>query len=160
MLAATRRIPEIGWAVVVEVDRDAVLRGPHPQSLWIIAAAAALFAAITGAGLAWRRQVRLRHYRQLTDRDRRYKTLLEQTQEAVAVEVDGKVAYANPACVEMFGYERPLIGVPITIFFAPGSREQVEEIVRHRVAGRPAPELYEAVGLRARRRRRSTSRCG
>ncbi len=149
VLAATRRIPEIGWAVVVVVDRDAVLRGPHPQSLWIIAAAAALFAAITGAGLAWHRQVRLRHYRQLTDRDRRYKTLLEQTQEAVAVEVDGKVVYANPACVEMFGYERPLIGVPITIFFAPGSREQVDEIVRHRVAGRPAPELYEAVGLRA-----------
>ncbi len=149
VLAAMRRIPEIDWAVVVEVDRDAVLRGRHPQSLWIIAAAAALFAAITGAGLAWRRQVRLRHFEQLADRDRRYQTLLEQTQEAVAVAIDGKVAYANPACVEMFGYERPLIGVPVSIFFAPGSREQVEEIVQHRVAGRPAPELYEAVGLRA-----------
>ncbi len=149
VLAATRQIPEIGWAVVVEVDRDAVLRARHPPSLWIILVAAALFAAITGAGLAWWRQIRLRHYAQLADRDRRYKTLLEQTQEAVAVGVDGKVAYANPACVEMFGYERPLIGVPVTIFFAPGSREQVEEIVHHRVAGRPAPELYEAVGLRA-----------
>jgi PAS domain S-box-containing protein len=66
----------------------------------------------------------------------------------VAVSVDGRIAYANPACVEMFGYQKPLIGVPVSIFFAPGSREQVEEIVRHRLAGEPAPELYEAVGLR------------
>ncbi len=117
--------------------------------MWVVLAAAALFAAITGAGLAWWREVRLRHVEQLADRDRRYQILLEQTQEAVAVSIDGKVAYANPACVEMFGYERPLIGVPVTIFFAPGSREQVEEIVHQRAAGRPAPELYEAVGLRA-----------
>ncbi len=149
VLAATRQIPEIGWAVVVEVDRDAALRGRHPEALWIVLAAAALFAAITGAGLAWWRQVRLRHYEQLADRDRRYKTLLDQTQEAVSVAIDGKVAYANPACVEMFGYEKPLIGVPVTIFFAPGSREQIQEFVHHRTAGRPAPELYEAVGLRA-----------
>ena len=47
--------------------------------------------------------------------------------------------------------QRPLIGVPVSIFFAPGSREQVEEIVRHRAAGRPAPEMYEAVGPAGRR---------
>ena len=49
----------------------------------------------------------------------------------------------------MFKYERPLIGVPLSIFFAPGSREQVTEIVQYRIQGREAPELYEAVGLRA-----------
>ena len=149
VLAAARPIADIGWAVVVEVDRDAVLRRRYPQFGWIVLAAASLFAAITGAGLAWRRTTRLRHLEQLSERDRRYKTLLEQTQEAVSVGIDGKVAYANPACVEMFGYERPLIGVPVSIFFAPGSREQVAEIVEHRAAGRPAPETYEAVGLRA-----------
>jgi PAS domain S-box-containing protein len=149
VLAATRRIPDIGWAIVVEVERDAALppwQGPRP---WIVLAAAALFTAVTGTGVAWRRSVRLRHYEQLAERDKRYKTLLEQTQEAVLVAVDGKVAYANPACVEMFGYERPLIGVPLTIFFAPGSREQVGQFVEQRAAGRPAPELYEAVGLQA-----------
>jgi two-component system cell cycle sensor histidine kinase/response regulator CckA len=140
----------LSWALTGALLAVAALGSiRHPQAAWIILAAAALFAAITGAGLAWWRQVRLRHFEQLADRDRRYRTLLEQTQEAVAVAIDGKVAYANPACVAMFGYERPLIGVPVTIFFAPGSREQVEEIVHHRLAGRPAPELYEAVGLRA-----------
>ena len=149
VLAAARRVPGINWAVVVEVDRDVVLRGLYPKAVWIVLAAAALFAAVTGAGLAWRRTMLLRHLEQLSDRDRRYKTLLEQTQEAVSVGIDGKVAYANPACVDMFGYARPLVGVPVSIFFAPGSREQVEEIVRHRAAGRPAPKTYEAVGLRA-----------
>ena len=83
VLAATRRIPETGWAIVIEVDRGA---GPRPRgsrcsgSCWT---AGALFAAVTGAGLAWRRSLRLRHYEKLAERDARYRTLLEQTQEAV-----------------------------------------------------------------------------
>jgi two-component system cell cycle sensor histidine kinase/response regulator CckA len=149
VLAATRRIPEIGWGIVVEIDRDSVTptwRGPAP---WIVLAAGALFAAAVAGGFAWHRSTLLRHHERLAERDRRYKTLLEQTQEAVLVAVDGNVAYANPACVEMFGYERALLGVPVSIFFAPGSREQVSEFVGQRGAGRPAPELYEALGLRA-----------
>ncbi len=148
VLAATRRIPEIGWAIVVEVDRGEALAEARRHGLWILLGAAGLFAGIVGVGLAWRRSVKARHFREMSDRDARYRVLLEQTQEAVAVAIDGRVAYANPACVEMFGYQKPLIGVPVTIFFAPGAREQVEEIVQHRIAGRPTPELYEAVGLR------------
>jgi PAS domain S-box-containing protein len=149
VLAATRRIPEIGWGIVIEVDRESAFplwRGPAP---WIVFAAAASFAAAVGAGLAWYRSTRVRHLERMAERDKRYKTLLEQTQDAVLVAVDGRVAYANPACVGMFGYERPLLGVPVTIFFAPGSREHIAEFVEQRVAGRPAPELYEAVGLRS-----------
>ncbi len=149
VLAATRRIPETGWAIVIEVDRGAALARAREQMLWIVLAAGALFAAVTAAGLAWRRSVRLRHYEKLAERDRRYKTLLEQTQEAVLVAVDSKVAYANPACVDMFGYERPLIEVPVTIFFAPGSRGQIDGFVNPRGDGRSATETYEASGLRA-----------
>ena len=148
VLAATRRIPEIGWALVVEVDLAEALAESRRHTLWILAGAAGLFAAVLGMGHAWRRALKARHFREISERDARYRVLLEQTQEAVAVSVNGRVAYANPACVEMFGYQKPLIGVPVTIFFAPGSREQVEEIVQHRVAGRPTPELYEARGLR------------
>jgi two-component system, cell cycle sensor histidine kinase and response regulator CckA len=115
--------------------------------LWILLAAG-VFAAIVALGLAWRRSVRLRHAEQLFDRDTRYRNLLEQTQEAVAVSVQGKVAYANPACVEMFADSAPLIGRQVSTFFAPGSWEQVEEIVQHGIHGRAAPELYEVVGLR------------
>ncbi|MGE5414399.1 MAG: PAS domain S-box protein [Syntrophomonadaceae bacterium] len=147
-LVATRRLSEVDWAIVVAVDRDIALADARRHDLWILAAAAGLFAATVAAGWAWRRSLRARHFREIAARDARYRVLLEQSQEAVAVSVDGRVAYANPACVEMFGYQKPLVGVPVSIFFAPGSREQVEEIVRHRLAGEPAPELYEAVGLR------------
>ena len=148
MLSASRRIPEIGWAIVVEVDRGEALAELGRRKLWIAGGAAGLLAAILALGFAWSRAARARYYRQISERDARYRVLLEQTQEAVAVAVGGLVVYANPACVEMFGYKKPLIGVPVTIFFAPGSREQVEEIVEHRSAGRPTPELYEARGLR------------
>jgi PAS domain S-box-containing protein len=148
IIAASRRIPELGWAVVVGVDGRRALASRRSQTLWVLLGAAALWAATLGFGLAWHRSLGLRHYRDLAERDARYRSLLDQTQEAVAVAVEGKVTYANPACIAMFALEKPLPGVPIGDFFAPGSREQVEEIVRDRLAGRPAPELYEAVGLR------------
>src|SRR4030095_17066766 len=115
---------------------------------WGVAVLAAVVAAAVAASLAWKRALHLRHV-QLSERDQRYSRLREETQEAISVGVDGKVIYANPACVEMFGYERPLLGVPMAIFFAPGSREQVQEIHDERVRSRAAPEIYEAVGLRA-----------
>ncbi len=149
VFAATRRMPEIGWGIVVEVDRGEALAGLRRQRLWILLGAAGLFAALGGLGIAWRRSTRERYYRDLSERDARYRELLEQTQEAVSVSVDGKIVYANPACVAMFGYQKALIGVPFSILFAPGgSREQVEEIVHNRLGGRPAPKLYEAVGMR------------
>ena len=148
VIAASRHLPDIGWAVVVEVEEDRALASRRSQALWVLLGAGALWAATLGFGLAWHRSLGLRHYRDLADRDARYRSLLDQTQEAVAVAVDGKVTYANPACVSMFAFERSLVGVPIGAFFAPGSREQVNEIVRARIAGHPAPELYEAVGLR------------
>jgi two-component system, cell cycle sensor histidine kinase and response regulator CckA len=148
MMVAARRVPELGWAIVVGVDPTAALSESRHHDFWIFAAAAALLAAAIAAGLAWRRALKAAHYREMAERDARYRVLLEQTQEAVAVAVDGRVAYANPACIEMFGYQNSLVGVPIAIFFPPGGREQVEEFVRLRNAGTAAPELYEAVGLR------------
>src|SRR4029453_5321877 len=115
---------------------------------WVVAVLAAAVAARAGASLAWKRALPLRPV-QLSERDQRYSKLLEQTQEAISVGVDGKVIYANPACVEMFAYARPLPAFPIASFFAPGSREQVQEIHDERLRSRAAPEIYEAVGLRA-----------
>ena len=148
VMAASRRVPELGWAIVVAVDPGAALAESRRHELWILAAAAAALAAAVAIGLAWRRALKAAHFREMAERDARYRVLLEQTQEAVAVAVDGRVAYANPACIDMFGYQKPLVGVPVTIFFPPEGREQVEEFVRLRNAGTEAPELYEAVGLR------------
>jgi two-component system cell cycle sensor histidine kinase/response regulator CckA len=149
VMAVSRSVPELPWAIVVEVDRAEAVGPRRQQALWILLATAALFGAITAVGLAWQRSVRLRHYEQLSDRDARYRALLEQTQEAVAVGLGGKVAYANPACLQMFAATLPMAGMPISTFFAPGSREQVDEIVQHRIQGRTTAELFEAVGLRS-----------
>ncbi len=67
VFAATRRIPETAWAIVIEVDRGAALARAREQSVWIALAAGAFFAAVTGAGLAWWRSMRLRHYEKLAD---------------------------------------------------------------------------------------------
>ena len=109
--------------------------------------AAGLFAVLAGFGLVWRLRVR-RHGEQLSDRDSRYRSLLEQTQESVAVGVDGKVVYANPACVAMFRYERPVVGEDISSFYAAPDRKRVEEVVRQLTRSGTSPELYEAVGQR------------
>jgi len=149
VVAVSRRVPELPWAIVIEVDRAEAVGPRRAQALWILLATAALFGAITALGLAWQRSIRLRHVEQLSDRDERLRTLLEQTQEAVAVGLGGRLAYANPACAQMFGYEQPIAGMPIADFFAPDSRDQVAEIVEHRIQGRTTAELFEAVALRA-----------
>ena len=88
-------------------------RGPARSSrrhtLWILAAAAAVLrppSSALGLRLAARRCRPASLPAAWPSRDARYRVLLEQTQEAVAVAVDGRVAYANPACVEMFGYQK------------------------------------------------------
>ena len=116
--------------------------------LWILLAASGLVLAAAGIGVLWRRAVRLRRAERRMDQQTRYRDLLEQSQEAVAVGVAGKLAYANPACLEMFAYSRPVVGEPITSFYAPASREQVAEVLRHLTTGGTAPELYEGVALR------------
>ena len=119
------------------------------NALWIPVGAAALIAAASVVALVWRRAVGLRHGEQLMDSDERYRNLLEQTQEAVAVGVGGRVAYANPACGEMFGYSETMVGRPISAFFAPGSRELVEEIVQ-RAGGEAVDTIYLGGGTPSR----------
>ncbi|MEP6992916.1 MAG: PAS domain S-box protein [Acidobacteriota bacterium] len=138
----------LSWANALESDPVAT-PGPRGMVMWVAAAAAGLFAVAAGLGFAWRRSLRMRHDAQLSDRDARYRTLLEQTHESVVVTVDGKVAYANPACVEMLAYSRALVGLPFSILFAPGYREQIQDVVQRRIHGRSTAELHDAVGLRA-----------
>src|SRR5262249_59463426 len=94
VLVAARRLSSLGWAIVVEVDRDAAFAASRRHTLWILAGAAGLLAAVVGIGHAWRRALRARHFHDMSGRDARYRVLLEQTQEAVAVAVDRQVRIA------------------------------------------------------------------
>ncbi|HVQ54662.1 MAG TPA: cache domain-containing protein, partial [Thermoanaerobaculia bacterium] len=61
VLSASRRIPEIGWAIVVEVDRGEALAELGRRQLWIAGGAAGLLAAILALAFAWSRAARARY---------------------------------------------------------------------------------------------------
>jgi two-component system, cell cycle sensor histidine kinase and response regulator CckA len=111
-------------------------------------------AAALGAGIAWaaaaarRGAARRRGEGDASGHVARYRELLAGAQEAVAVAVDGRIAYANEPCLRLFGLTQPPIGAPVTDFFPPSSRRQVEEIAAHRDRGVAVPEVYEASAQR------------
>ena len=156
VIAAFRRIPELGWAVVVEVEGA----GPSPRG------AARLSGSCSEpgrsgrprSGSAWRGTghpgfVTTATWPTGTPATARCST---RRRRRWPLSVDGKVTYANPACVSMFALRSRWSAFPIGDFFAPGSREQVNEIVRDRLAGRPGARAVR--GGRASGRRHDVRR--
>ncbi len=150
VIAATRLIPEAGWGLVAKVDRAEAVPPFRPQSFWILLATAGIFGCVTAVGVAWRRQVSVKTYRTLSERDSRYRSLLERMREGVVGEIDNRLVFANPAALKMFGLkdEREFLGRPFLDFVAPESREKVLEMRRARKAGGPSAR-YEILGLEA-----------
>jgi PAS domain S-box-containing protein len=143
------RVSDLVRLIDAGLDPSPTPDARHEQVFRILLVALGFFLAAAALAILWRRTIGLQHDQQLAQRDATYRALLEQTQEAVSVSVDGSVAYANPACLQMFGYDKPPVGASISTFFSPDSGEQVLEIARRRMEGGPAPELYEAIGQRA-----------
>ena len=73
----------------------AILSIRRGEALWLLLGSGALWLATLGFGLAWHRSSRLGHSRDMSERDARYRMLLEQTREAVLIVEEGKVAYAG-----------------------------------------------------------------
>jgi two-component system, cell cycle sensor histidine kinase and response regulator CckA len=118
-----------------------------PQIPWTLAAA---LLVLTGAiVLLVRRATGRLRLRLRSEHDASTRELLGQAHEAVAVVVDGTIAYANPVCVQMFGRDEEFVGVPASDLFDPPAREQIAQILRHSRQRINTPELYEAVSLRA-----------
>ena len=68
----------------------------------------------------------------------------------MVAEVDGRVAFANPAALRLFGAasEAEVLGRPLIEFIAPESRETLEIHRRAWLAGEPVPKRYRLAGLR------------
>ncbi len=98
--------------------------------------------------------------RDITDRKRaeedlraseaRFRTLITDAPVAIGVARNGITRYVNTAYVELFGLQNPeeAFGRPILDQFAPPRHEQIEDILRRRQQGLPAPTEYESVGRR------------
>jgi len=69
--------------------------------------------------------------------DDRFRTLIESAPEAVWITDGVTLAYANPAAIELFGYERldEVIGAAVVDFVYPQDRPAVEERVRAMLGG-------------------------
>ena len=92
-------------------------------------------------------EINVRHYRDIAERDARYRNLLEQAREGVVAESEGRVVFANPAAMQMFGWtrEEDWAGRGFLDLVAPEDRETLAGILaapataalarRHVIAG-------------------------
>lgn len=97
-------------------------------------------AEVTGSNYTWNGEVAtLTIARDVSDRvfaeqaravlEERYRKILELTPAATSVHVGGKIAYVNPAAIEMFGAERSddLIGCEVSELIHPDERARIAD---------------------------------
>jgi PAS domain S-box-containing protein len=80
----------------------------------------------------------------------RFRTLITDAPVAIGVARKGITRYVNTAYVRLFGLQNPedAFGCPILDQFAPPCHDQINDILRRRHQGLPAPKEYESVGRR------------
>lgn len=86
----------------------------------------------------------------LAESEARYRTLVEQCPNPVAVHRGGQVVYVNPAAVRLWGGEdaSELVGRPVFDFVHPDSRPLAEERIRSVLEEGITPAVVEAQMLR------------
>ncbi|MFC1974955.1 PAS domain S-box protein [Chloroflexota bacterium] len=86
----------------------------------------------------------------LEESEARLRALFENSGYAMGVSKYGVHVMANPAYLDLFGYDyaTELIGKPILDLIAPEQQAQILENVQRRAKGEPVPLFYETRGLR------------
>jgi PAS domain S-box-containing protein len=89
--------------------------------------------------------------RALHQSEAKFRTLFEKSLDAIGVSRRGVHVFANPAYLNLFGYEHPdqILGRPVIDLLAPSSRSEVAARIERRARGETVPTQYEARGLRA-----------
>jgi two-component system, cell cycle sensor histidine kinase and response regulator CckA len=93
-------------------------------------------------------EINVRHYRDIAERDARYKNLLEQAREGVVAEAEGRIVFANPAAMKIFGWTRDeeWTGKSFLDLAAEESRESLAKVF---ASASSSPGRHEVVGLKA-----------
>jgi PAS domain S-box-containing protein len=80
----------------------------------------------------------------------RLRAIFENSADAIVLSQDGILITVNPAYLAMFAYDKVdnVVGKPILDMIAPIERDRIQEYMRLRSQGEPAPITYETVGLR------------
>jgi len=75
--------------------------------------------------------------------EERYRTLIENANEAIVVAQDGVLKFANRKTSEMTGYSRQeIVGKPFVELIHPDDRQLVSDNYARRIKGEKAPEVY------------------
>ncbi len=106
VFAATHRIADTPFALVVKVDQDEALASWRDSSAERAARSTALLLTLFGLGWLVFHQRHLRDMQQTAQRDARYRLLLERAHDAVLVAraSDGRIVEANHAAERQYGY--------------------------------------------------------
>lgn len=85
----------------------------------------------------------------LRESEERYRTVVEQSNDAIAIIRGSRHLFVNTRFVEMFGYSTPeeVLALPIEFNIHPDDRERVLSIVYQTVEGEAAPLRYEFKGI-------------
>jgi len=88
--------------------------------------------------------------KRLSESEERYRTAIEESNDAVSLLKEGRHIYVNDNFVKMFGYDSrdEILGVPVTMFVHPDDRPVVAEYNERRNRGEEAPTRYEFKGIR------------
>jgi two-component system, cell cycle sensor histidine kinase and response regulator CckA len=95
-------------------------------------------------------EINVRHYRDIAERDARYKTLLEHAREGVVAEAEGRIIFANPAAMKIFGWTRDdaWSGRSFLDLAAEESRDTLASILSAASTG-GLPTRHELTGIRS-----------
>ncbi|NTW11693.1 MAG: PAS domain S-box protein, partial [Anaerolineales bacterium] len=99
----------------------------------------------------WHRDVIERdRQRELSESELKFRSIFDNSVDAIGVSRDGVHIMANPAYVRMFGCKSAdcLVGGSILDLIAPSERARIQENIRRRAMGEDVPAMYETRGLR------------
>ncbi len=104
-------------------------------------------AAIVNARLYEKAQnellVRKRTENALAESEEKYRSIFENTNEAILIAQNESFIFPNPATIDLFGYsEEELTSRPLSDFIHPGQRSMVVEHHKKRIKGEAMPDIY------------------
>ncbi len=103
--------------------------------------------------IAWKgtqRIIEIREEKIVEENEAKFRTIFENSVDAISVSVGGTIIFVNQAYSKLFGYDSndEFFGKKIITHIAESERERVGDYIRKRYKGDEVPVSYETTGLR------------
>ena len=86
----------------------------------------------------------------LYESELKFRSIFNNTRDAIGVSLHGIHVFANPAYLDLFGYDdiNEIIDLPILDLIAPSEHKKINENVENRAQNKYASTFYETIGLK------------